>query len=55
MLKYLNRVQLPCYLETHNANNLNFYEKHGFNIVKESIIPNSNIKHYALIRKPDTI
>jgi len=40
---------LPCYLETQNPSNLNFYESFGFSIVREVEI-SSELKSWSMIR-----
>ena len=41
---------LPCYLETLNAKNIRFYQKHGFGVVSESIMPSSGLRIWGLVR-----
>jgi ribosomal protein S18 acetylase RimI-like enzyme len=42
----------PCYLETHNEKNIQFYEKHGFKIVNEGKIPKHGLRVWAMLRDP---
>ena len=51
----LDNRKLPCYLETHNPKNLDFYYKLGFTLAEKGILPNTDITHYAMIRKPKLI
>lgn len=53
MFEYFDKTGQDCYLETHNENNIKFYEKFGFNLVEISNIPKTNIKHYSMVRKPN--
>lgn len=41
---------LPCYLDTHNENNLGLYERYGFRVAAESVIPGTGVRHWAMIR-----
>jgi ribosomal protein S18 acetylase RimI-like enzyme len=42
----------PCYLETQNESNLPFYQKHGFEVVSNGVVPKSNLRVWAMLRKP---
>jgi GNAT superfamily N-acetyltransferase len=41
-----------CYLETQNALNLPFYEKHGFEVVSSGTVPKHDLPIWAMTRKP---
>ena len=41
---------IPCYLETHNLNNVPFYEKLGFSVVHTGKIPGSDLQMWGLVR-----
>lgn len=43
---------LPCYLETENAVNVAFYEKRGFRVANEALVPGCGIRSWAMIREP---
>lgn len=51
MLKYISRSGEGCYLETHNAVNIEIYKKFGFDLVETGIVPQLNIDHYAMLKK----
>jgi hypothetical protein len=51
MLERLDQKQLPCYLGTQNPRNIPIYEGYGFRVVEESKIPDTNVSHYAMLRK----
>ncbi len=44
---------VPCYLETENPRNVPFYQKHGFRLLREVAIPQSDVRIYALLWEPD--
>jgi len=50
-LKYLDTQNLPCYLETHNKDNVAYYTNFGFELVGTEKIPDSNLTCYGLLRK----
>ncbi len=49
-LDMADRKKLPCYLDTHNEINIGIYERFGFKVVHESIIPDSSVRHWSMIR-----
>lgn len=52
MLAYFDRIGANCYLETHDAKNVAMYEHFGFAIVEFPTLPHSELRHYAMQRKP---
>jgi len=46
----IDREHLPCYVETQNIKNVPMYQHFGFKIVEETIIPGTEIRHWAMIR-----
>lgn len=40
----------PCYTETHGDKNVNMYQKYGFEVVSEDIVPGTDIVQYSLIK-----
>ena len=38
----------PCYLETFNPRNLPFYERHGFRVALESVVPDTTLRLWAM-------
>lgn len=45
-------ARLPCYLETSNERNIAFYQKYGFMVASEGAVPKSNLRNWAMVRKP---
>lgn len=41
-----------CYLETETEINVKFYEKNGFHVEQEFIVPKHRLKYWAMIRNP---
>lgn len=52
MFKRLDSEKLPCYMETQKPHIVPFYERHGFQVVDEQVIPGTNITNWAMIRDP---
>lgn len=50
MLQFVNEEQRPCYLETNKDSNVPLYKHFGFELQEESMIPNSKVKHYPMVR-----
>ena len=42
---------IPCYLETHDEQNVLIYQHFGFDVVEESIVPGTNLPIWAMLRK----
>ncbi|HEV2582867.1 MAG TPA: GNAT family N-acetyltransferase [Ktedonobacteraceae bacterium] len=42
---------VPCYLETMNEANLPFYEKYGFIVVNDGVVPRHGLRAWAMLRK----
>jgi ribosomal protein S18 acetylase RimI-like enzyme len=53
MLGRFDRERLPCYLETHNENNIKLYRHFGFEAVDEGRLPGSEQRQWAMLRKPE--
>ena len=48
-LKRTQTSGVPCYLETANARNLPFYQKHGFRVVEEKHLPDAGPGVWSLV------
>jgi GNAT superfamily N-acetyltransferase len=49
VLDECSRTGQKAYLETNVAKNVSFYEHFGFRMADESLIPGTNVKHYAML------
>ncbi len=47
-----DQEHLPCYLETHAAHNIPFYEKRGFKLVRSEKVPRINVPFWCFVRPP---
>jgi hypothetical protein len=55
VLQYFDEKKQTCYLETHNPKNVGFYAKYNFELVETGTLPNSDITHFGMLRKPQNI
>ena len=42
----------PCYLETFNERNVAFYERWGFEVRIEEVVPGTEVEFWSMIREP---
>lgn len=52
VLKAADAQGKPCYLETAEADNKPFYEKHGFAVVRHGLEPASSLAYWTFRRQP---
>ena len=53
MMQKFDNEKTICFLETQNPSNIPIYEKLGFEVAKEGIIPEANLHHWGMIRTPE--
>ncbi len=51
-LRHLDEMGLPCFLETHQERNIELYRRFGFEVAETGLLPDSDVRHFALIRPP---
>ena len=51
MFTRIDKENTPAYLETHDKENIPIYQHFGFQIVEEKIVPDTDVFHYAMLRK----
>ena len=51
MLSKIDKENLPCYLETVDEKNVSIYERFGFQIIDESIVPETEFTSWAMLRE----
>ncbi len=44
--------RLPCYLETMNEKNVLFYEKYGFKVMNDGVVPRHRLHVRAMLCEP---
>jgi ribosomal protein S18 acetylase RimI-like enzyme len=52
VLQHFDKTGFPCYLETHNSANIEFYKKYGFQVVEVGKLPSTNKDHFSMLRLP---
>jgi len=52
MLSYIDEEGLHCYVETEGEKNVSMYQHFGFEVVDEFVVPGTNDKLVAMLRKP---
>jgi GNAT superfamily N-acetyltransferase len=52
VLQQADVMGYKCYLETETEINVKFYEKNGFHVEQEFIVPKHGLKYWAMIRNP---
>jgi len=51
MFARIDEEGLPCYLETLNEANVPLYEHFGFRVLEKSIIPETKLTNWAMLRE----
>ena len=49
------RDNLPCYLETMNEINVPFYEKHGFTVMSDGVVPECGLRVWGMVARPASL
>ena len=52
MLDFFDATGQSCYLETNKDCNIALYEHFGFALMEATVIPNTDVVHYAMRREP---
>ena len=52
MLQFCDDERMVAYLETNKESNVGLYKHYGFDLMKEELIPNTPVMHYAMVRHP---
>jgi ribosomal protein S18 acetylase RimI-like enzyme len=52
MFARLDREDAACFLETQSPANVALYERYGFAVVAEGTIPETDVRHWAMLREP---
>ena len=52
MLDYFDKNRQVCFLETHHAGNVAYYEKYAFRTMEIGLLPGTNTRHWAMLREP---
>ena len=52
MLKFCDDERMVAYLETNKESNVGLYRHYGFELMREELIPETPVTHYAMVRNP---
>lgn len=52
MLGFCDDEKMVAYLETNKESNVGLYRHYGFDLMKEELIPQTPVTHYAMVRHP---
>lgn len=52
LLAQADAQKLPVYLETHDENNIRYYQKHGFELLYTTCIPKYQLPIWCMLREP---
>ena len=52
MLQFCDDERMLAYLETNKESNVGLYRHYSFDLMKEELIPESPVTHYAMVRYP---
>ena len=52
MLTHLDESKIRGYLEAQSESNVSLYEHFGFEVLAESVVPNTEIPHWDMMRSP---
>ena len=52
MLGFCDDEKMVAYLETNKESNIGLYTHYGFSLMKEEVIPKTDVVHYAMVRQP---
>ncbi|HEX7365003.1 MAG TPA: GNAT family N-acetyltransferase [Dehalococcoidia bacterium] len=50
MLARIDSKHLPCYLETTEQKNIQFYERYGFRVTEITEVPGTSLRFWAMLR-----
>ncbi len=51
-LAQADREGVPCYLETETEGNVAFYQKRGFHVVSDGLVPGQSLRIWTMLREP---
>ena len=53
MLQFCDDERMVAYLETNKDVNVPLYRHYGFDLMREELVPNTPVMHYAMVRRPE--
>ncbi|MGI2335992.1 MAG: GNAT family N-acetyltransferase [Dehalogenimonas sp.] len=55
LLERFDLENLPCYLETNTEKNVAIYQRFGFEVLSEGVVPGTKLKLFSMLRKPEFV
>ena len=52
VLSLADTGKLPIYLETHDGKNVQYYQRHGFELIQSAKIPRYGLQFWCMVREP---
>ncbi|MGA2478521.1 MAG: GNAT family N-acetyltransferase [Spirochaetia bacterium] len=52
VLSKADTSKMPIYLETHDENNVPYYQRHGFAMIRTARIPKHSLQIWCMLREP---
>ena len=52
MLQFCDDERMVAYLETNKEKNVGLYQHYGFELMREEMIPSTDVMHYSMVRNP---
>jgi ribosomal protein S18 acetylase RimI-like enzyme len=52
MLQFCDDEKMVAYLETNKDVNVGLYKHYGFELMREELVPETPVMHYAMVRNP---
>jgi ribosomal protein S18 acetylase RimI-like enzyme len=52
VLAQADRDGLPCYLETETQGGVDFYQRHGFEVLSDEVMPDLELRIWTMLREP---
>ena len=50
-LARIDQRRAPCYLETHNERSIPFFERFGFSVLQETLLPLAKVTNWIMVRE----
>jgi predicted acetyltransferase len=51
MLERADQEQMPAYLETQRPDNVPIYERFGFEVASNEVIPDTALRNWGMVRR----
>ena len=55
VLTQADKGEVPCYLETQTESNVTFYQKRGFEVVSDGVVPGLEVRMWTMLREAQRV